>query len=104
MTEHGRGELTSTDQLGGVVHLTDVEPGDRVTVRTHFHPAWEIVAEGRDVATSNTNGQLSFLAPAAGSYDVSLIYPARRWLILISLGIILGCVLFERHFARPATH
>jgi hypothetical protein len=46
-TDHGRGELAATDPLGGRVRLHDVAAGDRVIVRTHFHPSWQAEAAGR---------------------------------------------------------
>ncbi len=92
ITDHGRGELVSADQLGGLVRLVDVERGDRVIVRTHYHPAWAAFASMHPIATLPIDGQLSFTAPASGSYDVSLVYPARRWLLALS-GAVLGLVI-----------
>ena len=99
-TPHGGGDLASLTPFGGTVRLSDVRSGDRVVVRTHFHPAWQIAAAGRPLEATNQNGQLSFTAPADGSYDVSLIYPARRWLLWFpALVIVLLAVIHSR--ARP---
>ena len=43
-TPHGRGELASATPLGATVRLFDVQSGDRVVVRTHFHPAWQLAS------------------------------------------------------------
>jgi hypothetical protein len=84
VTDHGAGELSSMQPLGGLVRLSDVRRGDRVVVRTRFHPAWSVVWKGTALAAVDDAGQLGFTAPADGSYEVRLVYPARRWLLLIS--------------------
>jgi hypothetical protein len=65
--------------------VIDLSTGDRVVVRTHFHPAWQIRAGGQALTGFDEGGQLSFDAPATGSYDVELVYPARRWPFLCPL-------------------
>jgi hypothetical protein len=96
VTEHGTGEIVSTTPLGGVVHLSGVRRGDPVTVRTRFHPAWTVVwADGESPAV-DAGGQLGFLAPADGSYDVTLVYPARRWLLLVGASTLIAAALIER--------
>jgi hypothetical protein len=99
-TDHGGGALLSTDLLGGIVRLHDVEAGDRVVVRTHFHPAWEAEADGRPIGVRDANGQLAFTAPRAGSYDVTLIYPRRPWLLMLALGAVLGVATIETLASR----
>ena len=89
-TPHGRGELASATPLGATVRLFDVQSGDRVVVRKHFHPAWQLASGGRPLTATNDNGQLSFVAPASGSYDVSLVYPARRWLLMFPAIVLAG--------------
>jgi hypothetical protein len=101
VTDHGRGDLLSTDPLGGVVRLTGVDAGDHVVVRTHFHPSWQIESAGRPIAPINASGQLGFIAPAPGTYNVTLVYPARRWLLVLNLVLLAGLVFYERHFAKP---
>jgi hypothetical protein len=98
VTTHGDGELLSTQPLGGVVRLHDARAGDQVVVRTHFHPSWEAMAAGRPLEMAAVNGQLAFTAPADGSYDVELVYPTRRWLLLLSLGVILAMAVVEWRF------
>lgn len=98
-TASGRGDLVSLSMRGGVARLTDVRAGERIVVRTHFHPAWEIAAMGRAVTPIDSGGQLAFAAPADGSYDVALIYPARRWLLICPLIAAAACLLFDRR--RP---
>jgi hypothetical protein len=48
----------------------------------------------------DSDGQLGFIAPAGGSYDVTLVYPARRWLLLLSLAVILATAAFELRFGK----
>jgi hypothetical protein len=83
-TTHGDGRLTAWDPLGGTLALHDVRAGDRVVVRTHAHPAWHarVARTGAPVPVLADAGQLAFDAPASGSYDVQLEYPARRGLLL----------------------
>jgi hypothetical protein len=96
VTAHGAGDLVSTDPLGGVVRLTGVERGDRVVVRTHYHPAWQAFAASQPVVTMAVDGQLGFVAPASGSYDVTLVYPARRWLVVVTVFLLGAVVALER--------
>jgi hypothetical protein len=84
-TARGTATLRSVEPLGATVQLSGVQRGDPVPVRAHYHPAWEAWAAGSRVAIANDHGQLAFIAPADGSYDVTLVYPARRWLLLIAL-------------------
>jgi hypothetical protein len=100
VTSHGEAELTSTNPLGGVVRLVDANAGDLVVVRTHFHPAWAVDWSGRSIPATNTGGQLSFVAPTTGSYDVTLVYPPRRWLLICPLLAAVVGVLVDR-FRTP---
>lgn len=100
VTDHGTGDIVSTTLLGGVAHLADVRRGDRITVRTRFHPAWTVVWAGRASPAIDAEGQLGFLAPADGTYDVTLAYPARRWLLLVSVGTLFASALVERATRR----
>jgi hypothetical protein len=102
VTEHGGGALVSTSQLGGVVRLADVRRGTLVTVRTRFHPAWRVSWEGQSQPAIDNGGQLAFLAPADGAYDVTLLYPARRWVLALSVAtlFVLGLADF-RHRRVP---
>ncbi len=102
VTDHGAGELVSTHPLGGLVRLADVRRGDRVVVRTRFHPAWSVTWKGAPVPAVDADGQLGFAAPADGSYDVTLVYPARRWLLLVSLLTLAVVGLIERRSRRAA--
>jgi hypothetical protein len=101
VSDHGSGALLSTDPLGGVVRLSGVARGDRIVVRTHYHPAWQAFASTGAIATITVHGELGFLAPADGSYDVTLVYPARRWLIGMAILLLVATVASERLiFAR----
>jgi hypothetical protein len=84
VTTHGQGELAAYDALGGRVHLSGVEKGDPIVVRTHFHPAWHATGPEGAVALRDAAGQLGFSAPASGEYDIVLRYPSRRGLLLMA--------------------
>jgi hypothetical protein len=99
VTVHGAADLVSTDPLGGLVRLTGVEAGDRIVVRTHYHPAWQAVAAAGPIVTMAVDGQLGFVAPASGSYDVTLVYPARRWLLVLSALLLAAVVAAERRLS-----
>jgi len=101
VVEPGAGALVSTTPLGGVVQLTGVRRGALVTVRTRFHPAWSVTWNGASRPALDREGQLAFLAPADGSYDVTLVYPARRWALALGLATLLLVALVEIR-ARPA--
>jgi hypothetical protein len=89
-TTTGRAELVSTDPFGGLVRLTDVAAGDRVIVRTHYHPGWGATASGRPLPVGDVGGQLGFVAPAAGTYDVALSFASgRRLLPLAAAGLVI---------------
>jgi hypothetical protein len=98
---HGTGDLVSTDPLGGLVRLTGVERGDRIVVRTHYHPAWQAFAASQPVVTMPVDGQLGLVAPQSGSYDVTLLYPARQWLFLVSALILVAVVVGEAFRLTP---
>jgi hypothetical protein len=100
VTEHGAGALASTAPLGGIVRLTEVRRGTLVTVRTRFHPAWSVTWNGESRPALDREGQLAFLAPADGTYDVALVYPARRWALALALATLLLVALWESR--RPA--
>jgi hypothetical protein len=42
---------------------------------------------------------LGFVAPASGSYDVTLVYPARRWLLVLSALLLAAVVAAERRLS-----
>jgi len=89
VTGRGEGQLVSTTPLGGLVRLTDARRGDRVVVRTRFHPAWTAEWDGGRVPLIDVDGQLGFVAPADGRCDVRLVYPTRHWLLLIALAVVI---------------
>jgi hypothetical protein len=102
VTDHGTGELTSMQPLEGRVRLAGVRRGDRVVVRTRFHPAWSVAWERTALEAVDAGGQLGFVAPADGSYEVRLIYPARRWLLLLSLLTLCLAAIAEWRVSRGA--
>ena len=89
-TPTGVGELRNTDWLGADVVLRDVRAGEPVVVRTRFYPAWRAFADGREVPLQDRGGQLSFDAPASGSYTVRLEYPRYRGLSMLALLALIG--------------
>jgi hypothetical protein len=84
VTTSGSAALRDRSIRGAIVSLSNVEVGSPVTVRTHYHPAWE-----SDVPVVDRGGQLSFDAPCS-TCDVELRYPRRAWLILLALAAWLG--------------
>jgi hypothetical protein len=90
-TVSGSGSLEGIDPFAGTVRLADVGPGETVVVRTNFHPSWTARDDERAVALFEKGGQLAFQTPRGGSYDVTLIYPKRTWLLwLAALAIAVG--------------
>jgi hypothetical protein len=79
--DQGPGRLVSYHPLGGVVHLTRAQRGEVVAVRTNYDPAWRARLAQQAVAVFDVDGQLAFVAPRDGDYDVELLYPRRLWLI-----------------------
>ena len=88
---HGSAVLTGISAAGGTVALENVKAGDQIVVRTNYHPALILRSGTARLETSPDHGQLAFHAPASGTYDVSIEYPARRGLALVGLlALILG--------------
>jgi hypothetical protein len=77
----GSGRLVSYDGLSAVVALDGVTTGSLVTVRTNYFPAWRASAGPRRIELFSDEGQLAFVAPADGTYEVRLAYPARTGFI-----------------------
>jgi hypothetical protein len=97
VTAHGTGRLTSWDPLGATIELSGVSDGDRVIVRTNYHPAWTAHHAGTHIAVRDVGGQIAFDAPADGSYLVHLEYPRRSWLLVLALvGLLAGISLVRR--------
>lgn len=93
VVESGRGTLVSYDGLSGTIALDDVRRGAVVVVRTNYFPAWRASAGGTPVELFNDKGQLAFLTPADGTYQVHLEYPSRAgWLFLAWLVVGVGAV------------
>jgi hypothetical protein len=99
-TATGEGSLSVYDGHFATVVLTGVGPAETVVVRTNYHPSWTANDGDRDVALFEKDGQLAFETPRGGSYDVTLIYPKRTWLLWIAaLSVIAGvaaCFLVDR--------
>lgn len=93
VTGHGTGRLRDWDPLGARIDLDDVRAGDRVIVRTNYHPAWIAQVEGERVPMFAADGQLAFEAPADGTYEVRIEYPRRPWLFSVALIALAGGVM-----------
>jgi hypothetical protein len=95
VAEAGQGTLEQLTPLGGTVRLSDTRQGSRIVVRTNYFPAWNARAGTADVPLFASDGQLAFRAPRDGSYDVTLEYPRRGWLQVVSVAMfILGSAAF----------
>jgi hypothetical protein len=65
-----------------------VRAGSRVILRANYHPAWTASVGQAPIPISDAGGQLAFLAPRDGSYEVQLTYPQHPWLIGIAIAAI----------------
>ncbi len=92
VTAPGQAALEAATPLGARVHLDGVEAGGLVVVRTNFHPSWTAWDGDRPVPLETANGQLAFQAPRGGTYDVTLVYPRRTWLLWLAMAAILGAM------------
>ena len=95
----GTATLTAFDPLAARVHLQDVRATSLIVVRTNYHPSWTAAVTDTKARLQlfNHQGQLAFLAPNDGSYDVHLRYPRRLWTWLVAVtAVILGCVILAR--------
>jgi hypothetical protein len=81
----GSARLVGMEPLGARVELSDVRAGDLAVVRTNYFPAWTAASDGRSVPLVAANGQLAFAVPRSGTFAVTLRYPRRRWLSVLSL-------------------
>jgi hypothetical protein len=84
-TATGEGSLSVYDGHVATVVLTGVGPAETVVVRTNFHPSWTARDGDRPVPLFENGGQLAFQTPRGGSYDVTLIYPKRTWLLWVAV-------------------
>ena len=85
-TSSGAATLEGTTMRGATVRLTGARRGDQAIVRANYHPAWEAYVAGVPLALTDVGGQLGFTVPADGDLVVELVYPARRWLLLVAIG------------------
>lgn len=89
-TATGEGRLEIYDSHIAVVVLNDVGPAETVVVRTNFHPSWTAIDADRVVPVFAKNGQLAFQTPRGGTYNVTLIYPKRTWLLWVALASVIA--------------
>ena len=103
VTTNGRGRITGRTPLGARVELESVRAGERVTLRTHFYPAWTAWIDGQQVQLIDVDGQMAFLVPQDGDMTIDLRYPKRRWLLMLAFAaVVIGSVflaLEQRHSA-----
>jgi hypothetical protein len=85
VTPTGQGTLEDLTPNGARVRLADVTAGSLVVVRTNFHPSWAAWAAGAPVPVFDEGGQLAFRAPRSGTYEASLVYPKRTWLLALAI-------------------
>jgi hypothetical protein len=98
----GPGRLASYQPLGGSVRLTRAQRGEIVTVRTHYDSAWRARLDRQAVPVFEVDGQLAFIAPRDGDYDVELFYPRRWWLIPSAIAAaILGAMIIRLLRSAP---
>lgn len=101
-TANGAGRLDELTPFGARVSLTDVQQGERVVVRTSYHPAWQAEADGQPVPLVDDHGQLAFDAPRGGSVTVYLRYPKRTPLLWFAGAIaVIGMWVSRRLVASP---
>jgi hypothetical protein len=99
----GSAALVQRSVGGALVRLEGVRLGDPVIVRTNFHPSWSAQMGAATVTTRDEGGQLAFSAPCEGTCDVSLVYPARRWLrVLAVLACLIGMLVSWIVFKAPS--
>ena len=103
VTASGSGSLKDRSPLGGVVALRDIHAGDLVVVRTSYHPEWRADASGTALLLRDSGGQLAFMAPRDGSYDVTLHYPRRTWLGVLALGLVAGAAFAANAITRSSS-
>jgi hypothetical protein len=100
VTATGGASLDRIGPLGGQVRLENVGPAETVVVRTNFHPSWTAWDGERAVPVFEKGGQLAFQTPRGGSYDVTLVYPKRTWLLWLALAAVIAgigaCFLLDR--------
>jgi hypothetical protein len=97
VTPSGTGRLGAITPVGGQVVLRSVTRGAPVVLRTHFHPAWSAMAEGRPVPLRAENDQLAFDAPRDGDLVVELSYDRRQWLTVVSMvALLVGMAILSR--------
>ncbi len=85
IVKQGKGEITVRSYFEQDVQLSDVRGGDLVTLRMNYFPAWRAYYHGRPVELLDNDGLMAFVAPADGSYTISLHYPRYTGLTVLAL-------------------
>ncbi|HTL45136.1 MAG TPA: hypothetical protein VL262_12420 [Vicinamibacterales bacterium] len=88
VADTGTAALFDQSPHGGRVRLQGVRAGSRVILRANYHPAWTASVGQAPIPISDAGGQLAFLAPRDGTYEVQLTYPQHPWLIGIAIAAI----------------
>ena len=84
VTSQGHGALEPVGRFEGEVRLADVRRGNRIGIRMNYHPAWRARVVSDALPLIESDGQLSFKAPADGELTVTLEYPRPALLLLVS--------------------
>jgi len=87
VAEVGLASLQNPTPLSATIALSGTREGALVVVRTNYFPAWRAYTSDADVPLFANHGQLAFRAPKEGTYDVTLSYPRRIPLELMSLAV-----------------
>ena len=80
----GSGTLDDFTPFSAIVSLDEARRGERVVVRTSYHPSWTADVDGEPVPLVDDQGQLAFDAPRDGHVTVRLAYPKRTALLWLA--------------------
>jgi len=81
---------------GAIVRVPSAAQGERLVIAVNYHPAWRAFDGDREIALSDAGGQLAFDAPRSGPLEVRLVYPPKRWLLLLALSALVAGVALIR--------
>jgi len=71
----GQGWITRETYFSKKIRIHNASQGDIVVVRSNYFPTWKAFYNGIHIPTLDIDGQLGFIAPANGSYTITLRFP-----------------------------
>ncbi len=92
--KNGTGELVDDGYFKMKVNLENAAKGDTAIVRENYFPNWTAYSGNNKHDVFNVDGQLAFVVPENGSYEIDLRFPKYRTFSIIALASLVLAFLF----------